>query len=82
MTLENARTEIFRLLRHCPACGADAADNEDLLTFQRAEFVCGAVLTRLTGCMPVVNSPCPSPSMVAVKQLERDAARLASKEAA
>lgn len=82
MTLEKARTEVFSKLRHCPACGASVADNESFLDFQRAEFLCGAILSRLQGSMPFVSLPCPAPSQVAVKQLEKDAQNLASKEAA
>lgn len=81
MTLEEARASIFQALRRCPACGEEALDVESFQIFQRAEFLCGAVFTRTAGSMPVVNTPCPAPSHVAVRGLEKDAARRVAKEA-
>jgi hypothetical protein len=82
MTLAAARATIMAGLARCPVCGAAVLEAEKSDNLETVSFECEAAFYLQAGSIIAVSRICSSPSHVAVRHLEAQAASLAAKEAA
>ena len=76
MTLETQRATAMKNLTCCPVCASEIVSAEISDTYEVVEFACYAALYRQAGAATNIARTCPSPTYVAVAQLERDAERM------